>query len=61
MEKSNHDDASPTRHPPGELARLICKLRWVGLDDEARRLQQAARTVAVEERGIVSAGPFSTD
>jgi hypothetical protein len=46
---------------PGEWAKLIRKLRWIGLDDEARMLQQALSTLPVEERGSVSIGPFSTD
>jgi hypothetical protein len=44
-----------------ELAKLIRKLRWIGLEDEARNLQRAARNLSPEERGTVSAGPFSTD
>ena len=47
--------------PPGERAKLIRKLRWIGLEDEARSLQLAVSTLPVEERGSVLAGPFSTD
>jgi hypothetical protein len=46
---------------PGEWAKLIRKLRWIGLEDEARSLQLAVSTLPAEERGSVSAGPFSTD
>jgi len=46
---------------PGEWAQLISKLRWIGLEDEARSLQLAVSTLPVEERGSVSVGPFSTD
>ncbi len=46
---------------PGDWAKLIRKLRWIGLEDEARSLQLALRTLPAEERGSVSAGPFSTD
>ncbi len=45
----------------GEMARLIRKLRWIGLEDEARRLQRVASTLPPEEAGSVSAGPFATD
>ena len=45
----------------GECAKLIRKLRWIGLDDEAQRLQNALRALPPEERGCVSEGPFSTD
>ena len=44
-----------------ELAKLIRKLRWIGLEDEAQRLQRAIRSLPLEERGAVSIGPFSTD
>ncbi|MCC6777138.1 MAG: hypothetical protein IT537_10980 [Hyphomicrobiales bacterium] len=47
--------------PTSEWAKLIRKLRWIGLEDEARRLETAASTLPPEERGSVSAGPFSTD
>ena len=46
---------------PHELAQLIRKLRWIGLDDEARRLELAVSTLPPEERGSVSIGPFSAD
>lgn len=44
-----------------ELSKLIRKLRWIGMEEEAQRLQLAARSLPVEQRGTVSAGPFSTD
>jgi len=45
----------------GEMAKLIRKLRWIGLEDEARRLQRVASTLPPEEAGSVSVGPFATD
>jgi hypothetical protein len=53
--------ASISERPSSEWARLIRKLRWIGLDDEARRLEQAVSTLPPEERGTTSAGPMSTD
>ena len=44
-----------------EWAKLIRKLRWIGLEDEAQRLQRAVRSLPPEERGAVLSGPFSTD
>jgi hypothetical protein len=44
-----------------EWIKLIRKLRWIGLEEEARCLQLAVRTLPPHERGSVSAGPFSTD
>jgi hypothetical protein len=41
--------------------KLIRKLRWIGLDDEAARLELALRSLAPEMRGTVCADPRSTD
>jgi hypothetical protein len=49
------------RKTPPEWAKLIRKLRWIGLEDEARRLELVVGTLPPEERGTVSVGPFSTD
>ena len=43
-----------------EIVRLIRKLRWIGLEDDARNLELAVSTLPPEERGSVSVGPFST-
>jgi hypothetical protein len=37
------------------------KLRWIGMEEEALRLQRAVLSLPFEERGTVSAGPFSTE
>ena len=50
-----------SERPQHEWAGLIRKLRWIGFEDEARRLEQAVSTLPPEERGSVSVGPFSTD
>ena|SRR5215469_18375080 len=52
---------SMEQHGSREWAKLIVKLRWIGLEDEARHLQQALSTLPLEENGIVAVGPFSTD
>jgi hypothetical protein len=49
------------RQSSREWAQLIRKLRWIGLEDEARRLELAVSTLPPEQRGSVSVGPFSTD
>lgn len=49
------------QQPPRDWALLIRKLRWIGCDDEARRLEQAVSTLPPEQRGSVSAQPFGTD
>jgi hypothetical protein len=46
---------------PQEWVKLIRKLRWIGMEDEACRLQMAVSSLPPDKRGTVSAGPFSTD
>ena len=60
-EAQESDTRPPAQRTPGEWAKLIRKLRWIGLEDEARSLQLAVSTLPTEERGSVSVGPFSTD
>jgi hypothetical protein len=45
----------------GEVAKLIRKLRWIGMEDEARRLQRIASTLPPEEAGSVCVDPDATD
>ncbi len=47
--------------PASEWATLIRKLRWIGMDNEAQRLERAVSTLPPEQRGSVSAGSFATD
>jgi hypothetical protein len=56
-----HEVVLIDERPSCEWARLIGKLRWIGLDEEARRLELAVTTLPPDERGSVSVGPFSTD
>lgn len=46
---------------PNDWTKLIRKLRWIGMEEEANRLQEAVRTVPPDLRGTVSAEPLSTD
>jgi hypothetical protein len=55
------DRAAITRESSDEYVKLIRKLRWIGLEAEAQRLQRALSTLPPEDRGCVSRGPFSTD
>jgi hypothetical protein len=61
MEPRTEDNVMTDQRSSWEWAKLIRKLRWIGLDDEARRLEAAVRTLPPEQRGTVSAGPFNTD
>jgi hypothetical protein len=52
---------SPQLPPGDDFTRLILKLRWIGLDDEACRLQRVVQSVAPEQRPTVLSEPDSTD
>ena len=55
--------SAPMPNPPelDECTKLIRKLRWIGLDEEARRLEAALCAFAPNTRGTVLAEPASTD
>ena len=57
-EPKSYADEEP---PRSELTQMIIKLRWIGLEDEARQLELEARRLPAEQRSGVSSGPFSTD
>jgi len=61
MEQTTQMQTAPEKGVPQDWAKLIRKLRWIGLEDEASRLQTAVCRLPPDERGTVSAGPFSTD
>jgi hypothetical protein len=61
MDQMQRDDLMLLDKRPQELSRLIRKLRWIGMEDEAIRLQTIACTLPPEERGTIFAGPSSTD
>ena len=62
MERSGEDDITfIAQKVPRDWARLIQKLRWIGLDEDAKRLESAVRTLPVEQRSRISVGPFNTD
>jgi hypothetical protein len=52
---------TPNVSESDKCTKLIRKLRWIGLDEEARHLEMTLRTCAPHERGTVLAEPASTD
>lgn len=44
-----------------ELVKLIRKLRWIGLEEEARQLQIALDRFPAEQRAVVSGTPVGCD
>ena len=61
MEQAHEVQGVLVKGQPQDWAKLIRKLRWIGMEDEASRLQMAVRSLPPDQRGTVSAGPFSTD
>jgi hypothetical protein len=61
MEEAPAENVIVVDHRSREWAQLIRKLRWIGLEEEAHRLELAVSTLPAEERGSVLAGPVSTD
>jgi hypothetical protein len=55
------DAAISLKQQPREWTKLICKLRWIGMENEAYRLAMAVCSLPPDERGTVFATPFSTD
>jgi hypothetical protein len=54
-------EVSTAQRSSGNLAKLVCKLRWIGMEEEAQRLQAALREFPCNERETVLIGPPSTD
>jgi hypothetical protein len=61
MPKDHGSAAQVLPKVPRDWALLILKLRWIGLDEEANRLQMAVSTLPPEARCGVCVGPPSTD
>lgn len=54
---------APSRAPQRsqDLPKLIRKLRWIGMEEEAHRLETALASIPRDERSTVAAEPSSTD
>jgi hypothetical protein len=61
MDSTYVDHAIATAQHPHDLWKLVRKLRWIGLEDEARRLQLAMRGVSPEPGGTILSETFCTD
>jgi hypothetical protein len=59
LQAHQHPDVSTV--PSDQLAKLVCKLRWIGLEEEARPLQTALGRIPSSERKAVLADPPQTD
>jgi hypothetical protein len=52
-------DVSVAERASCELVMRILKLRWMGMDDEAERMQVALHRI--DSQCTLAAGPFDTD
>jgi hypothetical protein len=60
MEETRGNTDSVVFAESNRLAKLICKLRWIGMEEEARRLQLAQR-LSMKRSEVISFGPLNTD
>jgi len=62
MERQDERSEGAARRNSHEWVRLIRKLRWIGRDDDAKRLEEMViGALPAEQRATVSFAPFSTD
>jgi hypothetical protein len=62
MDRKPDNQTCPNDEPTrNALTHMIIKLRWIGLDDEARQLESEARGLPAEQKCGESFGPFSSD
>jgi len=61
MREAHEKNVMPIKQQSDEWVKLIRKLRWIGMKEQARRLELAVSNLPPDERGTVSRGPFSTD
>jgi hypothetical protein len=54
-------EVTAERRGPDEVIKLIRKLRWIGMETEAKELQDVLVAFPTPLRGTVVAGPHSTD
>jgi hypothetical protein len=54
-------DVTPEQKAACEVIKLVRKLRWIGLDAEAKELQLVLKEFSPERRGSMLACPHSTD
>ncbi len=60
-EQQKPPDTSPEQKASNELVRMIRKLRWVGMEEEAKRLQSQLTLYNVSAADSVVAASRETD
>jgi hypothetical protein len=54
-------NSMPIARTPDDVSKLIRKLRWIGLEEDARQLQRAMLTLSPEHLVTVPSEPSNTD
>jgi hypothetical protein len=60
LERPKHDDVAETESGTNDLVKRIRKLRWMGLEEEAERLQQELTRRSADSDCVI-ATPRETD
>ena len=60
LEQPKHNDAAEDENRTNELVRQIRKLRWMGLEEEAERLQRELTRRCADSDSVI-ATPRETD
>ena len=60
LEQPKHNDAAQDENGTNELVRQIRKLRWMGLEEEAERLQRELTRRCADSDSVI-ATPRETD
>jgi hypothetical protein len=61
LKRQDHAAALAPQNTPDELVKLICKLRWIGMEDEAERLTNELTQHDAATTDSVVATPHETD
>jgi hypothetical protein len=61
LNQANAPASSAQLRASNELVRLIVKLRWMGLEDEADCIEKQVASLTVPVAGSVCAAPGETD
>jgi hypothetical protein len=61
LRQQEHPDVSIEQRRSSELVKLIRKLRWMGMGDEAERMQMQLALIGGQPADSVLAAPHETD
>ena len=59
LQSQQHSEVSAEQRASNAIIKRIRKLRWIGMDEEARQIQRSLRSISSTD--VVLAGPCDTD